>query len=98
MTTNRSTLTAAVGLRTGLPREEAEEAVGAVIGALRRAVLRGERVEIRGLLTMEPAVRKARRSYNFATGEPFRMEARRTVRIRLSRTLYKRLAQKPVEG
>jgi DNA-binding protein HU-beta len=66
---NKGDLIALVSLESGLSKRLATEAVDTMLGAVRRAVARGERVSIPGFGTFEKRLRAPRMARNPRTGQ-----------------------------
>ena len=65
--------------QTGLTQSEAIVAVDAFLSGITEALLRGERVELRGFGTFRPVSRAPRTGRNPRTGETVRVPGRRSV-------------------
>jgi nucleoid DNA-binding protein len=66
----------------GLDAPRAREVTGRIIGALAAALAAGRTVELRGLGTLEPRERKARRAHNPRTLTPVEVPAHHAVRFK----------------
>ncbi|GAA4885502.1 HU family DNA-binding protein [Kitasatospora terrestris] len=78
---NKGQLVEAVAGQLG-SRTAAEDAVDAVLDAMVRAVVAGERVQVTGFGTLEPVQRSARTARNPQTGEPIRVKKTTTPKFR----------------
>ena len=90
----KAELVSVVRRRTGLGRREAQDVVNVVIEALREAMLRGERIEIRGLGVFTVKERAGRKGKDPRTQEPIEIPPRKTVVFKASKTLKEALNSK----
>ena len=74
---NKSDLVREVARVAGLSREVSETAVSAVFERITEALVKGERVELRGLGTFEVRQRSARAGRNPKTGTPVEIPPRK---------------------
>jgi DNA-binding protein HU-beta len=66
---NKTELSAAVALKTGLPKKDADKVVGAVLEAITESLKSDEKVQLVGFGTFEAKHRPARKARNPRTGE-----------------------------
>lgn len=78
---NRSEVASSIALRTGVSVKTAVQMLGAFEQVLLEAVGRGEKVQLPGILSVEPVERRARTGHNPRTGEPMEIPARTTVKL-----------------
>ncbi len=78
---NRSEVASSIALRTGVSVQTAVQMLGAFEQVLLEAVGRGEKVQLPGILSVEPVERRARTGHNPRTGEPMEIPARTTVKL-----------------
>ena len=83
---------------TGLSQAAAGKAVAAVFAALKDHAVRGEDVTIRGFGSFRVRDRAAKKGRNPSTGEALQIPAARTVTLRVSEALRKRLNPKRMVG
>lgn len=83
----KADLVASVLANPTLRREQAEEAVRAILEAMQMALAAGRRIELRGLGVFEVRPRKRRVGRNLRTGEEVPISPGRTVRFKPSRSL-----------
>lgn len=79
---NKQDLINRVSELTGDTKRAAENAVNAVIDAVTEAVSRGDRIEVKGLMTVRVTDRPARTGRNPINGEAVEIPARRAVTIK----------------
>ena len=75
--------------RTGLPRTRAEQGVEEILKALKEALTRGERIELRGFGVFTVKPRKTGVGRNPRTGTEVDIEPGRAVRFKPGRDLQK---------
>lgn len=78
---NRSEVASSIALRTGVSVQTAVQMLGAFEQVLLEAVGRGEKVQLPGILSVEPVERRARTGHNPRTGEPMEIPAHTTVKL-----------------
>ncbi len=78
---NRSEVASSIALRTGVSVKTAAEMLGAFEQVLLEAVGRGEKVQLPGILSVEPVERKARSGLNPRTGEAMEIPAHTAVKV-----------------
>jgi len=83
----RSELIEKVSQVTQLTRQEAEKIVDTIFHAIKEALVRGDRVELRGLGTFGVKVRAPRLARNLKTGESIPLPPRRVPFFRPGREL-----------
>jgi nucleoid DNA-binding protein len=66
---NRREITQSIARRTGLRLEEVERIVEGILDGVRAALLRNEKVEIRGLGTFETRFRRPKKARVIKTGQ-----------------------------
>ncbi len=76
-----------IAAATGLTRVETDAVIDGVITLVAGALVRGERVELRGLGVFDTVERAARTGRNPSTGEAVPVPARRAVAFRPSQGL-----------
>ncbi len=76
-----------VARETGITKVHAEAAVDSIIGALKAALARGERIELRGFGVFEVKPRKRGIGRNPRTGEEVAIPAGKTTRFRPGKAL-----------
>ncbi len=74
--------------RTGLPRSKAEAAVDAIVERLKRAMARGERIELRGFGVFNVRPRKTGIGRNPRTGTEVTISPGRAVRFKPGKELH----------
>lgn len=70
-----------------LTKSQAEAALGSVCDTAHNALRRGDEVRFPGIGTIAPVNRAATTGRNPRTGEPIEIAAKRTVKLRTSKTL-----------
>ena len=70
-------LAVALGARVGIPRVQAERVVDAVFDSMKRALLLGEGIEIRGFGSFQVREYKGYAGHNPKTGEDVEVRAKR---------------------
>ncbi len=87
----KSDLADAVATRTKLPRAEAEKCVDQVFTAMTEALVRGERIELRGLGVFEVRHYGAYTGKNPRTGEPVAVKPKRLPFFKAGKEIKERL-------
>ena len=77
-----------VAREAGITKVRAESAVDSIIGALKSALARGERIELRGFGVFEVKPRKRGVGRNPRTGEEVAIPAGKTTRFRPGKALH----------
>ena len=72
---NKSDLVSRVAIDAGISKRDAAQAVDSVLGAVRSAVAKGEKVSLPGFGTFERRKRAARTARNPRTGETVKVAA-----------------------
>ena len=85
-------IVANVAERTGVNRVKAEIAVEAILGAMKDALVRGERIELRGFGVFTVKASKTGVGRNPKTGEIFPPEGGRTIRFKPGKELRPKLS------
>lgn len=75
----------------GLSREESAVVVELLIGAIKKVLVRGDRVQISGFGCFEVVRRRSRKGRNPQTGEVIAIEARQSLVFRPSKILVETL-------
>ncbi len=75
----------------GLSREESAVVVEQLIGAIKKVLVRGDRVQISGFGCFEVVRRRSRKGRNPQTGEVIAIEARQSLVFRPSKILVETL-------
>ncbi len=73
--------------RTGLPRTKAEDAVDAIFDSMKKALISGDRIELRGFGVFTVKPRKTGIGRNPRTGATIQIKAMRVPKFRASKTL-----------
>ncbi len=76
-----------IAREAGITKVSAEAAVDAIIGSLKRALTRGERIELRGFGVFEVKARKRGIGRNPRTGEEVAIPPGKTTRFRPGKAL-----------
>ncbi|MCL2017519.1 MAG: integration host factor subunit beta [Alphaproteobacteria bacterium] len=71
--------------------EDADRIVEILTNDITDAVMRGDRIEIRGFGRFMPRVRATKDAFNPRTGKPMRLDAGRTILFRPSNELTKKM-------
>ena len=79
---NKQDLINRVSELTGNTKRDAEAVINSIISAITGAVSRGDRIEVKGLMTVRVTDRPARTGRNPKTGETVQVAARRAVTIK----------------
>ena len=72
-------------------KKDLEKLVDIVLNEIRKALKRGERVEIRGFGVFSTNIQKARISRNPKTGEKVHSPEKRTIHFKMAKDLFKKL-------
>ncbi len=72
-------------------KRDIEAVVDTIIGSMTEALVRGERIEIRGFGSFRVRVLKAREGFNPKTREPNQISARRMLLFRVAKELRERI-------
>ncbi len=72
-------------------KRDIETVVDTIFGSMTEALVRGERIEIRGFGSFRVRVRKAREGFNPKTREPIQIPARRKPFFRVAKELRERV-------
>ena len=91
MVMNKSDLIAFVSNNLRLPMNRAEDAVNGVFDAMTAALVRGERIEIRGLGSWVPKQYGAKNGRNPKTGEPISVPPKRLPYFKAGKPLADRI-------
>lgn len=83
----KADLVTSVVERTGLGRRQAEIAVETIFGMMKDAMMRGERIELRGFGVFELRPRKTGIGRNPRTGEEVRIPPGKAVRFKPGKNL-----------
>ena len=75
----------------GLSREESADVVEHLIGAIKKVLLRGDKVRISGFGSFEVVNRRSRKGRNPQTGEVIAIDARQSLIFRPSKILVETL-------
>ena len=91
----KSDLAEAVAARTNVPRADAERVVDQVFEAITEALVKGERVELRGLGVFEVRHYGAYTGKNPRTGEPVAVKPKRLPFFKAGKEIRERLNLEP---
>ena len=94
--TKRELIEEVINSKGHLPRREVEALVNAVFGSLTDALVRGERIEIRGFGSFIVKRRNAREGLNPKTGEVVSVNAKRVAFFKAGKELKARVDQRPL--
>ena len=72
-------------------KKDLEKFLNIILGEIKQALYKGERVELRHIFTLETRVQKARISRNPKTNEKIQTEQKRSIRFKMSKNWFKRL-------
>jgi len=72
-------------------KKDLEKLVDIVLNEIRKALKRGERVEIRGFGVFSTNIQKARISRNPKTGEKVHSPEKKTIHFKMAKDLFKKL-------
>jgi integration host factor subunit beta len=87
----KSDLAEAVAARTNVPRADAEKFVDQVFDAMTEALIRGQRIELRGLGVFEVRQYEAYTGKNPRTGEPVAVKRKRLPFFKAGKEIRERL-------
>jgi len=90
---NKSDLVAAVSEQMNVPHRRADRAVNEVFRAISRALVRGERIELRGFGAWWAKHYRARNGRNPKTGEPISVPEKRLPLFRAGKNLSERITR-----
>ena len=91
---NKSELVASIEEKTGLTKTAAECALGAVIGSIETALVKGDKVQLIGFGTFSTKKRAARKGRNPATNEIIKIPASKAVAFAPSSSLKDKVNKK----
>ena len=94
----KSDLADAVAARTNVPRADAEKVVDQVFAAMTEALVRGERIELRGLGVFEVRHYGAYTGKNPRTGEPVAVKPKRLPFFKAGKEIKERLNLEAASG
>ena len=97
-TMNKSDLVAKLSRKAGLSRQRVDEMVRLVFDAMLEALVRGERIEIRGLGSFVAKSYRARVGRNPRTGESIEVPAKRLPFFKVGKELRERVDGEPTES
>ena len=95
---NKSELIQKVAERVNLPRKKAEEVVDLIFNSMSTALIRGGRVEIRGLGSFVVKEYGAYKGRNPRTGESIQVKPKRLPFFKVGKELKKRVDKGPQES
>ena len=72
-------------------KKDIEKLISVVLNEIKRALKRGDRVELRGFGVFPTNVQKARISRNPKTGEKVNTPEKKTIHFKMSKDLFKKL-------
>ena len=78
-------------LYPNLLRKDVEKILEIVFSEITKALCRGENIEIRGFGTYKITMRKARIGRNPKTAKTIQIPAKKAIKWKMSKTMYKRL-------
>ena len=81
-------------LRNNYPnflKKDLEKFTNIILGEIRRALRRGERVELRGFGVFSTKTQKSRISRNPKTGEKINTPEKKTIHFKMSKDLFKKI-------
>ena len=90
---NKTELIAEVASKAGLSREDAEEALGAVVETITEAVVKGDKVQLVGFGSFESKQREARTGRNPKTKETIEIPATRVPVFKAGKALKDAVAE-----
>lgn len=76
---NKSDVVEIVSRKTGLSQKDTRYVIGAILDSISEALIKGGRLEIRGLGTFEVKRRRSRMGRNISTGEKVPVPPRKVV-------------------
>jgi integration host factor subunit beta len=72
-------------------KKDLEKVVAVVLNEIKRALKRGDRVELRGFGMFSTNIQKARISRNPKTGEKINTPEKKTIHFKMSKEMFKKL-------
>lgn len=90
-TTTKDDIIRAVAEKVGLTLPQAKQAVETMISSITAALVAGDKVQIKGLMTLKPVDKAARVGRNPRTGEAVEIPAKRAVKFQPGKALLDRL-------
>ena len=75
----------------GFLKKDLEKFTNIILNEIKRALKRGDRVELRGFGSFSTKLQKARISRNPRTGEKVNTPAKKTIHFKMSKDLFKKL-------
>ncbi len=72
-------------------KKDLEKFTNIILGEIKRALRRGDRVELRGFGVFSTNIQKARISRNPKTGEKVNTPEKKTIHFKMSKDLFKKL-------
>ena len=90
---NKSELIAAAAERSGIPKKDAEQVIGAAFDIIIARLQKGEKVQISGFGTFEVKDREARVGRNPHTGEAVQIPAAKVPAFRPGKTLKEKITE-----
>ena len=72
-------------------KKDLEKFINIILSEIKRALKRGERVELRGFGVFSTNIQKARISRNPKTGEKINTPQKKTIHFKMSKDLFKKL-------
>jgi len=92
---NKGVLVEELAARLIMPRHEAATAVQAIVDAMVTALVRGDKIELRGFGSFHVRLRRARVGHNPKTGARIAVPARRVVYFHAGREVRRLLGGNP---
>lgn len=92
---NKSVLVDKVAQKVNLTRKKAEEVINLIFDAIQGALVRGDRVEIRGLGSFVVRKYEAYTGRNPRTGESIKVEPKKLPFFKVGKELKKRVDESP---
>jgi integration host factor subunit beta len=89
----RSDLILKIAAKLGCPVEESERIVKTIFDGMRAAMVRGERIELRGFGTFEVRSYKAYQGSHPKTGVPIHVKAKKSPFFKVGEILHQRVNQ-----
>ena len=72
-------------------KKDLEKVVSVILGEIKQALKRGDRVELRGFGMFSTNLQKARISRNPKTGEKVNTPEKKTIRFKMAKEMFKKL-------
>ena len=72
-------------------KKDLEKVVSVILGEIKHALKRGDRVELRGIGVFSSNLQKARISRNPKTGEKVNTPEKKTIHFKMSKEMFKKL-------